>query len=222
LGPVRFARVGEDWIGYRTLGDRSEHAILSLPTLAGNVDMMLVLSTERMFFERLAEFATVVFFDRRGTGVSDGVPNAIAPTLEDWADDALAVLDSLGLGRVSILAHGMGVPPALSFAAGYPSRVDSLVLVQGYARMTSCDGYEIGVPSSARIIDRLVDAVAQSWGEGSAFFVVHPEMRGDSEYADSSRASNAPLSVGRLRPVRTEHGWPSTFVTSSLPCRLRR
>src|SRR5437016_10883612 len=87
LGPVRFAQVGEDWVGYRTLGDRSEHAILILPTLASSVDMVLGLPTDRIFFERLAEFATVVFFDRRGTGVSDGVPNAIAPTLEDWADD---------------------------------------------------------------------------------------------------------------------------------------
>jgi class 3 adenylate cyclase len=216
LGPVRFARVGEDWVGYRTLGDRREHAILFLPTLAASVDMVMGMPTDRIFFERLAEFATVVFFDRRGTGVSDGVPNAIVPTLEDWADDALAVLDSLGLGRVSILAHGMGVPPALSFAAGYPSRVDSLVLVQGYARMTSCDGYEIGVPSSARVIDRLVDAVARSWGEGSAFFVVHPEMRGDSEYADYAARSER-ATFGRAAAARAYRAWLTVDVRDVVP-----
>jgi pimeloyl-ACP methyl ester carboxylesterase len=173
-GPVRFTRVGDEWIGYRETTGSEDRAILFLPTLASNVDISDEPSNLRSFFDRVTEFASVVSFDRRGTGVSDGVAGAIVPTLEDWADDALAVLDATGYDKVSLVAHGLGVAPALSFAAGYPSRVESLVLIQGFARSTSCEGYEIGVPNAPAFIDRIVGAVAESWGEGVSFFTVHP------------------------------------------------
>jgi pimeloyl-ACP methyl ester carboxylesterase len=216
VGPVRFAQVGEEWVGYRVLGDVSERAILYLPTLASNIDYALGPPDQELFFERLAEFATVVFFDRRGTGVSDGVPDVIAPTLEDWADDALAVLEALGLTRVTILAHALGVPPALSFAAGYPSRVDSLVLVDGFARLTSCDGYDIGVPASSRVIERIVDSVAQSWGEGSAFFAANPKMRGDPVYEEfMPRVERA--TFGRAAATRAFRIWLTVDVRDVVP-----
>jgi class 3 adenylate cyclase len=216
LEPVRFTSVGDEWVGYRVMSGLADRAILYLPTLASSVDLVADPSTARAFFDRLSEFATIVFFDRRGTGVSDGVADAIVPTLEDWADDALAVLDALGLRRVSLLAHGMGVAPALSFAAGYPGRVESLVLVQGFARMTSCEGYEIGVPPSSGVIDRLVDSVAQSWGEGSSFFVVHPELRGDSEYEDYiPRAERA--TFGRAAATRAYRTWLTVDVRDVVP-----
>jgi pimeloyl-ACP methyl ester carboxylesterase len=108
LGPVRFARVGDEWVGYRVMGDGADRTILFLPTLASNVDLVGEFPHMRSFFDGICAFANLLYFDRRGTGVSDGVPNAIVPTLEDWADDALAVLDALGLSRVSILAHSLG------------------------------------------------------------------------------------------------------------------
>jgi class 3 adenylate cyclase len=216
VGPVRFTRVGDEWVGYRVLSGPSDRAILYLPTLATNIDFVLGTSGHQTFLERLSEFATLVFFDRRGTGVSDGVADVIAPTLEDWADDALAVLDALNLRRVSLLAHGLGVAPALSFAAGYPQRVESLMLVQGFARLTSCDGYDIGVPASSTLIDRMVERVAQSWGEGSAFFEVHPELRGDSEYEDFlPRVERA--TFGRAAAARAYRAWLTVDVRDVVP-----
>jgi len=58
-----------------------------------------------------------------------------------------SVLDALGLDKVSLLAHGLGTPPAQSFAAADPAKVASVVVIQGFARLTSCDGYEVLRPS---------------------------------------------------------------------------
>jgi class 3 adenylate cyclase len=216
LGPVRFARVGDEWVGYRVMGDGADRTILFLPTLASNVDLVGEFPHMRSFFDGICAFANLLYFDRRGTGVSDGVANAIVPTLEDWADDALAVLDALGLSRVTILAHSLGVAPALLFAAGYPSRVDSLILVQGFARLTSNNGYEIGVPPSARFVDRVVENVAQFWGEGSSFFAVHPELRGDPDFVEFIPRMER-STFGRSAATRAYRTWLTLDVRDAVP-----
>lgn len=67
----------------------------------------------------------VITLDARGFGNSEDV--------EQWgrsafADDLLALLDTLGLGRVSIVAQSMGGGTASSFVLRHPQRVRSLVL----------------------------------------------------------------------------------------------
>jgi pimeloyl-ACP methyl ester carboxylesterase len=69
--------------------------------------------------------AQVITVDARGFGNSEDV--------EQWgrsafADDLLALLDTLGLGRVSIVAQSMGGGTASSFVLRHPERVRSLVL----------------------------------------------------------------------------------------------
>lgn len=216
IGPVKFAPVGDEWVGYRVIGDVSERAFVFLPTLASNVDVLTEYEPIRTFFERIAEFAGVVLFDRRGTGVSDGVPGRIAPTLEDWADDALAVLDALGLDRVGLMAQALGVAPALLFAAAHPERVDDVVLMHGFARMTSAPGYDVGVPESSSIIDRIVENVGQSWGEGSAFFFVNPHLRDDPELSQwLPRCERA--TIGRAAAARAYRAWLTVDVRHVVP-----
>jgi pimeloyl-ACP methyl ester carboxylesterase len=49
------------------------------------------------FLGGLAEYARVMIFDKRGTGLSDRV--AGAPTLEERSDDIRAVMDAAGTER---------------------------------------------------------------------------------------------------------------------------
>jgi hypothetical protein len=60
----------------------------------------------RDLYTRLAGFARLIIFDRRGTGMSDGVPNTAIPTWEDFSEDAGAVLDAAGSARAAT-----GPPP---------------------------------------------------------------------------------------------------------------
>ena len=69
--------------------------------------------------ERLTQFARVITFDRRGSGLSD--PLAGAPTLEEQMDDVLAVMDAAGIERAAIAATLEGGPMA-AHVRGHPSR----------------------------------------------------------------------------------------------------
>jgi pimeloyl-ACP methyl ester carboxylesterase len=52
-------------------------------------------------FRTMAQFARLIMFDRRGTGLSD--PVSEPPTLEQQVDDLRAVLAAVGSERVSII-----------------------------------------------------------------------------------------------------------------------
>jgi aminoacrylate hydrolase len=81
----------------------------------------------------LAERHRVILYDHRGTGRSD---RALPAELEvdDMADDLLALLDGLGLARVSLIGHAAGGAIGLAIALRQPERLASLVVINGFAR----------------------------------------------------------------------------------------
>src|ERR1043165_6252754 len=83
---------------------------------------------------RMAEFSHVIRFNRRGVGLSDRPGPDAPPTLEQWLDDAEAVLDAVGCHDVIAFGDTGGALIATGFAALRPHRVRSLVLVNGYAK----------------------------------------------------------------------------------------
>jgi class 3 adenylate cyclase len=95
---------------------------------------------------RLASFARVLRFDRRGIGLSDPVAPKDPPTLEQWVTDALAVLDAARSRRAVVLAGAEASPVGLLLAASHPDRVSALVIMNGFARVLVADDYPIGAP----------------------------------------------------------------------------
>lgn len=69
---------------------------------------------------------TVLDWDMRGFGDSD--KPAPPYSLDMWAEDAVRLLDHLGLERVHVHGSSMGGQVAIAFAARYPERVRRLVL----------------------------------------------------------------------------------------------
>ncbi|MBT5239355.1 MAG: alpha/beta hydrolase [Rhodospirillaceae bacterium] len=64
--------------------------------------------------------------DRPGYGLSD-VPDK-PPTIEDYADNLIHVLDALGLTKVVVVGHNTGSSVAAAFAHRHPDRVSKVVL----------------------------------------------------------------------------------------------
>ena len=60
----------------------------------------------RSFIRRLAAFATVVRFDKRGTGLSDPVQEL--PTLEERDTDLAAVIAGAGVRQPVLLGYSEG------------------------------------------------------------------------------------------------------------------
>jgi pimeloyl-ACP methyl ester carboxylesterase/DNA-binding CsgD family transcriptional regulator len=113
----------------------------------------------RRFVEGLAAGRTVVRYDRVGTGMSDRERPHQTFTPEFELATLRAVLDELGLERVTLMGISCGGCTAVSFAARWPERVDRVVLYGSYA-----DGHALGPPEVRK---GMVDLVRSHWGLGS-------------------------------------------------------
>jgi pimeloyl-ACP methyl ester carboxylesterase len=76
--------------------------------------------------EALAPKMRVVTFDHRGVGQSESP--SYAYTTEAMADDAISIIDALGLDRVHLYGFSLGGMVAQQVALRHPGRVQSLVL----------------------------------------------------------------------------------------------
>jgi pimeloyl-ACP methyl ester carboxylesterase len=75
-------------------------------------------------------------YHRRGVGGSTR-PVAAGPTSVDMqAEDAVGLLDHLGVDRAHVVGHSLGGAIALELAARHPARVASLVLLEPILLMT--------------------------------------------------------------------------------------
>src|SRR4030095_14295410 len=74
---------------------------------------------------------TVLTFDNRGVGASDGGPDPL--TIDAMAADAAAILESENIDHVHVMGHSMGGLIALRFALINPARIKSLILACTFA-----------------------------------------------------------------------------------------
>ncbi|MEO6027861.1 MAG: alpha/beta hydrolase [Candidatus Binatia bacterium] len=74
----------------------------------------------------------VILFDNRGAGESESPPPPW--TVPGMADDAVGVLDALGITRAHVLGVSMGGMIAQEMAIRFPERVDRLVVAVSFAR----------------------------------------------------------------------------------------
>jgi pimeloyl-ACP methyl ester carboxylesterase len=98
------------------------------------------------FLRRLGLFARVLSFDKRGCGLSDPVTLGAMPTLEEWTDDVITVMDAAGVERATLMGIGAGGPMTMLAAASHPERVEALVLVNTAARYMRAPDYPHGMP----------------------------------------------------------------------------
>jgi class 3 adenylate cyclase len=113
---------------------------------------------------RLGDFARVIRFDPRGIGLSDPLGGA-RPTVEGWADDTVAVMDSAGAAVPALIATGHAGPVAIFVAATRPERVRALVLVNTCARLLRTPDYLDGIPP--HVFERFVDGLVEPGAEDS-------------------------------------------------------
>ena len=71
-----------------------------------------------------------VRYHRRGLGGSTYPVDAGPTSVAVQAEDALGLLDHLGVGRAHLVGHSLGGAIALELAAQHPTRVASLVLLE--------------------------------------------------------------------------------------------
>lgn len=141
---LRFARNGDVHIAYQVLGIDSPDLLAFSGALP--IDSMNDEPSLHRFHNRIASFSRLIRFDVRGVGMSDPVAPSSPMTQEQWIQDAAAVMDSAGSQRAAIFAPLLSSLHGVLFAATYPDRVSSLVIINGSARMARAEDYPVGIP----------------------------------------------------------------------------
>jgi class 3 adenylate cyclase/pimeloyl-ACP methyl ester carboxylesterase len=159
-----YARSSGGYVAYQTFGE-GPLDLLFVPNWGNNLDAMWEEPSLAYYFRRLARIGRVICFDKRGSGVSDPVPLAALPTLEEWMDDARAVLDEIGSERAAVVGDTEGGPMAMLLAATMPSRVSALILVNSFARWRRAPDYPIGMPDGT--LEKLLQGYRDHWGQNA-------------------------------------------------------
>jgi pimeloyl-ACP methyl ester carboxylesterase len=175
--------VGDADVAYQIVGAGPPDLLL-FNGLGNHLELAWQVADFRDLYTRLASFARLIIFDRRGTGMSDGVPNTAIPTWEDFSEDSGAVLDAAGSAQAAVLAANDTGPMAVLYAAMHPDRVTALALVSTYARYSGADDYPIGVSDEA--IDDIVAMIRSGQAASRELLrAVNPSTADDEDFLDS-------------------------------------
>jgi pimeloyl-ACP methyl ester carboxylesterase len=195
---TRYARSGDVHIAYQVFGQGDIDLVL-VPGYTSHIELAWENEAVAGALEGLAAFARVITFDRRGSGLSDPVPEA--PTLEQRMDDVRAVMDAAGSERAALFGISEGVSMSILFAATYPDRAQALICWGGMARSTAADDYP-WASSAEALIESGVELVGPHWGEGAMLEVAAPSHADDPEarkfFARIERSSVSPGMLAQL------------------------
>jgi class 3 adenylate cyclase len=171
-----YARSHDGAVAYQVFGDGPVDLVF-ITQWGTNVDTIWEEPSAARYFDRLASFARVIVFDKRGTGVSDPIPLDDIPPVDRWMEDIHTVMNAVGTERAVIVGDTEGGSLAIVFAATYPERTQSLVLINAIARSFYGPEYPIGYgPEEQRRISemfvsqhgttgRVIDFTAPSWAD---------------------------------------------------------
>lgn len=174
-----YARSGDVNIAYQVIGD----APLDLVFVMGWVSHLEYFWREPSFARfllRLASFARLILFDKRGTGLSDRVPINELPTLEQRMDDVRAVMDAVGSERAALCGVSEGGPMCSLFAATYPEKTLALVMIGTYAKRIRDDDYPWAPTPEHR--QQFFDEMREQWGGPVGLEERAPSVAGDPQF----------------------------------------
>ena len=159
------------------------------------------------FEERLASFSRLIRFDFRGVGLSDPFSPESPPSVEDWMQDAIAVLDDVGSERAALFGASTGGEVALLLAATFPDRVSAVVVVNSFARVLEAEDYPHGY--AAEFVEAFRNEIVNpSRADGSLDDVafIAPSLQHDEAFRRwwkkaSSRGASPALALALFVPV---------------------
>ena len=178
---VRYARSGDVNIAYQILGN-GELDLVFVMGWVSHLDWFWKEPSFARFLKRLASFARLIIFDKRGTGLSDRVPHDQLPTLEQRLDDVRAVMDAVGSERAILLGVSEGGPMCSLFAATYPQKTIALVMIGSYARRLRAPDYPWG-PTEEQHQSFLND-ISKNWGGPVGIAARAPSQANNKEFTN--------------------------------------
>ncbi len=199
---TRFAKSGDAHIAYQVVGT-GPRDLVYVPGWVSNVELNWEEPAYSRFLTRLASFARLILFDKRGTGLSDRVPDQEQPTLEQRMDDVRAVLDAVGSERAALFGVSEGGSMCALFSATYPERTAALFMYGSYARRQRASDYPWG--QSDEDLAASLREIEQGWGGPVGRAIRAPSAAHDerfmqfwASYLVQSASPQAALTLARM------------------------
>jgi pimeloyl-ACP methyl ester carboxylesterase len=174
---TRYVKSGDAHVAYQVVGDGPVDLIIVRGYIS-HVEVAWESPALASFYRRLASFCRLILFDKRGTGLSDRVPEDRLPTLEQRMDDVRAVMEAVGSDRAALFGASEGGPMCLLFAATYPERTRGLLLRGCFARYDWRRSF-IGRYWGGDTVDHALDRLEREWGDGGDLAAMAPSLAGD-------------------------------------------
>jgi class 3 adenylate cyclase len=206
-----YAKSGELSIAYQVVGGEGPFDVVFVPGFVSNVDQNWEMPVSTLY-RRLASFARLIIFDKRGTGLSDR--DCGIPSLEERIDDVHAVMAAAGSKKASIVGFSEGASMALVFAASYPSLTRSIVL---YGALCKTSDWAPPPPGNLEWVDKY-------WGAGATATVFAPSLSGDVSHRERTaryeRAGASPSALKSLLRMNAELDVGPILGSVRTPCLL--
>jgi class 3 adenylate cyclase len=195
---TQYATSGDVRIAYQVVGE-GPFDLVFVPGFISNLDLAWEEPYRARVWTRLAAFARLIMFDKRGTGLSDRAVGV--PTLEERMDDVRAVMDAVGSQQAALFGISEGGAMSLLFAATYPERTRALVLYGTYGHFRSWV-----LPPDR--IEAALDRMEKNWGTGDSLRLFAPSVASDETFklawARFERLSASPSAVVALMRMNSE------------------
>lgn len=197
VGPVNYAKNGDVHLAYQVVGD-GDLDIVCVPGWFSDIESLWDVPGFGRFLRELAGMGRLILFDKRGMGQSDRVLDGRYPTLVDWVDDVIAVMDTVGSGSAALVGISEGGSQALLMAARHPERVQSVVAISAWVRVLQRDDDpELGI--TAEDLRTFVSRAVERWGSGRDVAVFAPSQVDDplfiERWANFQRRAASPSAI---------------------------
>ena len=163
---------------------------------------------------------TLVRYDERGCGLSDR--DAEDLSLDARVDDLQAVIDAVGLERVSLLGMSQSGPVAIAYAARHPERVSRLVLFATYARGRLMRDPS---PSAREQAQLMISLIRMGWAQNepafrrlfTTLFIPGATAEQMEWFDDLQRVTTDPETAVRIRDARNHDEVTAEAVAVAAP-----
>jgi len=171
----------------------------------------------------LSKSLRLILHDPRGTGRSIAAQQVY--TIDQMANDVVALLDHLNIPAAHLLGHSMGGRIALEMALDFPGRVKSLIMAASGCGQAARPGADCipGLPHW--LVVRLVEkgfekALREEYCESSAFFTGdfragHPDKI--EEFFQLAWATHSKLPE-YIHLIIARHNWEATHRLGDVKC----
>lgn len=174
---THYAKSGDVNIAYQVLGE-GPIDLVYVPGWVSHIEYGWEQPIVANFFRRLASFARLILFDKRGTGLSDQTSEL--PTLEQRMDDVRAVMEAVGSDRAAVFGMSEGGNMAMLFAATYPERTLALITFGVFAKRVWDPEYPWAPTPEER--QEFYDALENEWGGPIGIETIAPSVSDDPEF----------------------------------------